>query len=132
VWRARRQIAPATTTEPVLAAAGIASPASFFVALKENGWNVVAKMPFRDHRSYRSGDVDAIVRRARAAGATRIVTTAKDLVRLLPFRPFAMPIEAVPLTIVVDDRSGLVEWLLAMVGSARAAGAGGATRLGQE
>ena len=120
VWRARRRSGGATTTEPVLAVAGIASPASFVAALRANGWNVTGEMPFRDHHRYSSADVDAIVQRARAAGAARIVTTEKDLVRLLPFRPFAMPIEAVPLALALDDEPSFRAWLLSVAGSSRA------------
>jgi len=48
-----------------------------------------------------------------------VVTTEKDLVRLLPFRPFPLPIEAVPLTLAIDDRQSLVDWLLSVVRRAR-------------
>ena len=119
VWRARRQQAGATTADPVLAVAGIASPASFFTALRANGWNVAGEQPFRDHHRYSAADVTRIVERARAAGARRIVTTEKDLVRLLPLRPFALPIEAAPLTLALDDRPSFVEWLLSIVRRAR-------------
>jgi tetraacyldisaccharide 4'-kinase len=115
----------------VLAAAGIASPPSFFAALRQYGWNVAGEAPFRDHHRYASADLDALVRQARAAGAARLVTTEKDLVRLLPFRPFAMPIEAVPLTLDFDDRAGFTAWLLAVVRNSRAHGDGGAEPLGQ-
>jgi tetraacyldisaccharide-1-P 4'-kinase len=106
-------MARASTSDPVLAVAGIASPANFFAALGAAGWNVADAVPFRDHHRYSARDLDTIVRRARAAGASRIVTTEKDHVRLLPFRPWAAAIEAVPMRLDVDDRQGLVSWLLA-------------------
>src|SRR4029453_12935292 len=95
-WRARRSQPRATSTAPVAAIAGTASPGSFFTALRANGWNVVAEMPFRDHYAYSPGDLARIADRARGAGARSIVTTEKDLVRLLPFRPFPLPLEPVP------------------------------------
>jgi len=137
VWHARRTQAGATTTDPVLAVAGIASPASFFASLRSNGWRVVAELPFRDHYRYAAADVARIAERARSAGARRVVTTDKDLVRLLPFRPFPLPIEAVPLTLALDDRAALTTWLLSVVGEARtrrangAGETGGVTPLGQ-
>jgi len=115
VWRARRTQAGAATTDPVAAIAGTASPGSFFAALRAHGWNVVAEVPFRDHHPYSARDVLEIADVARAQGARRIVTTEKDLVRLLPYRPFALPIEAVPLTLELDDRPSFVEWLLSVV-----------------
>ena len=114
-WRARRVQPRAASPEPVLAVAGTASPASFFAALRASGWNVAAELPFRDHYRYSAADVSRIAARARAAGARTIVTTEKDLVRLLPFRPFPMPIEAVPLTLALDDRPSFADWLLSVV-----------------
>jgi tetraacyldisaccharide 4'-kinase len=113
VWQARRRQGPATTTERVFAVSGIASPASFTAGLRDGGWTVAAEQAFRDHYRYSRADVDAIVVRARAAGATRVVTTEKDMMRLLPYRPWPLPIEAVPLSIELDDRASFAAWLLA-------------------
>lgn len=119
VWRARRRQTGTPSSQPVLAVAGIASPASFFAALRATGWRLAGEIGFRDHYRYTARDVAAIVSRARAAGASRVVTTEKDLVRLLPFRPFPLPIDAVPLTLEIDDQPSLVTWLLAAVEAAR-------------
>jgi tetraacyldisaccharide 4'-kinase len=113
VWQARRRQGPVTTSEPVLAVAGIASPASFALALRDAGWTVVAEQVFRDHHRYSRTDVGAIAARARAAGASRVVTTEKDMMRLLPYRPWPLPIEVVPLSIELDDRASFAAWLLA-------------------
>jgi tetraacyldisaccharide 4'-kinase len=119
VWRARREQGRATTADPVLAVAGIASPASFFAGLRAGGWIVAAEAPFRDHHPYSAADAARLAERARTAGARRIVTTEKDLVRLLPFRPFAVPIDAVPMAMAIDDRSSFDAWLLSRVKGAR-------------
>jgi tetraacyldisaccharide 4'-kinase len=119
VWRARRRQGVATTRDPVFAVAGIASPASFFGALRRDGWNVAGESGFRDHYRYEAGEVARIADLARAAGAARVVTTEKDLVRLLPFRPFPLPFEAVPLTLEIEDRASLEAWLLSVVRQAR-------------
>jgi tetraacyldisaccharide 4'-kinase len=74
---------------------------------------VVAEQAFRDHYRYSRADVAAIAARARAAGASRVVTTEKDMMRLLPYRPWPLPIEAVPLSIELDDRASFAAWLLA-------------------
>ena len=105
--------------EPVLALAGIASPRSFFAALRASGWHLAGELAFRDHHRYTARDVSGIVSRARQAGASRVVTTDKDLVRLLPFRPFPLPIGAVPLTLDIDDEPSLVAWLSAVLEGAR-------------
>jgi len=119
VWHARRTEPRATTGEPVLAVAGIASPAAFFTALRGGGWQVAAELALRDHHRYTRADLDRIAAAARAAGAARVVTTEKDLVRLLPFRPFDLPIEAVPLTLELDDRASFAAWLLSAARGAR-------------
>jgi hypothetical protein len=49
-----------------------------------------------------------------------VVTTEKDLVRLLRFRPFAVPFVAVPLALDLDDSAGFDAWLAAAVERARA------------
>ena len=43
------------------------------------------------------------------------MTTEKDLVRLLPFRPFVLPVVAVPLALDVADSAGFDAWLAAAV-----------------
>ena len=50
-------------------------------------------MAFRDHHPYSRRDVDAhLSRQRRQRGAARVLTTEKDYVRLLPFRPFPLPV----------------------------------------
>jgi tetraacyldisaccharide 4'-kinase len=118
-WHGSAVQSPPTTTEPVLAVAGIARPERFFDALQVNRWSIAATLPFRDHHRYSAGDVAGIVASAKAAQARRVVTTEKDYVRLLPFRPFAMPIEPVPLSIVLDDEAAFDRWLSGVLGGAQ-------------
>jgi tetraacyldisaccharide 4'-kinase len=122
-WRATRQLPRATTRDPVFAVAGIAAPASFFEALRAHGWNVAGDMAFADHHTYSARDVIRLTEQARGASAGAIVTTEKDFVRLLPFRPWPLPVIAVPLTLALDDQASFVAWLLH---AARAGGTGGA------
>ena len=48
-----------------------------------------------------------------------MLTTEKDLVRLLPLRPFPLPVAWVPLTLEVDDAPGFDAWLAAILKDAR-------------
>lgn len=91
---------PALAQAPVVAAAGIANPPRFFDDLRQGGWQVAETMAFPDHHPYAERDVariEAAVRRTRAAA---LVTTEKDHVRLLPFRPLGFAV--VPVGIVLD------------------------------
>jgi tetraacyldisaccharide 4'-kinase len=130
VWRAQRRQGAAWLAEPMgmpvtpssgsaVALAGIAHPAGFFQELRASGWTIVRELPYRDHHPYSRADVAAIVEAARASGAGVVVTTEKDLVRLLPFRPFPLPVACVPLTVEIDRSPAFDEWLNATLRDAR-------------
>lgn len=104
---------------PVLAVASIARPADFFASLVALEWNVVDTRPFPDHHRYTRGDVEEIGRAAAAAGASLIVTTEKDLVRLLPWRPLPFQLAWVPLDVDVAPADVFAGWLLGEVARAR-------------
>jgi tetraacyldisaccharide 4'-kinase len=102
-----------------LAVAGIARPQQFFDDLRAAGREVVKTMVFRDHHRYSRGDVTRLFGEARAAGAGTILTTEKDYVRLLPFRPFAVPVAWVPLTMEPDPLPEFRNWLTGALDAAR-------------
>jgi tetraacyldisaccharide 4'-kinase len=130
VWRARRRQGMARLAEPartpvtpsagpVVAVAGIAHPAGFFRDLTAAGWTIACELPYRDHHRYTAADVARIAGAVRASGARLILTTEKDLVRLLPFRPFAVPVASAPMTLELDRPGALDEWLLQICREAR-------------
>ncbi len=106
-------------TVPSLAMAGIARPEQFFEGLRATGQNIVRTQGFPDHHRYSRGDLERVVRDARAAGAVRVLTTEKDYVRLLPFRPFPMPFAWVPLTMEPDPLPAFRQWLAGALAGAR-------------
>src|SRR5262249_51932703 len=67
----------------VFAFAGIGRPGKFFATLRWLGAEVVGERSFPDHHRFRARELAALRRAARRAGA-RLVTTAKDGVRLAP------------------------------------------------
>jgi tetraacyldisaccharide 4'-kinase len=82
----RAQLIPGTATKAlagqrVLAFAGIASPEKFFATLREAGADLVRQAGFPDHHTYRAEELAALQRHA-TAERLRLVTTAKDAVRL--------------------------------------------------
>ena len=104
---------------PVYAIAGIASPAAFFTQLRSSGLEIAGTRSFRDHHRYSRRDVDDVSAAARAADAAGVVTTEKDYVRLLRFRPFPLPVGFVPLTITPEPLADFRDWLAAGLRAAR-------------
>jgi tetraacyldisaccharide 4'-kinase len=97
----------------------VAQPGRFFDDVCAGGWDVRATAPFPDHYRYRPADVAALVTAARAAGACAIVTTEKDLVRLLPFRPFPLPVLWLPLDVRIEPEDGFRAWLAGRLAAGR-------------
>ncbi|TAK11897.1 MAG: tetraacyldisaccharide 4'-kinase [Acidobacteria bacterium] len=114
----KRSIAPAKDSRPVFALAGIAKPERFFDSLKTAGYNVVGTMGFADHHRYSASDIARIRDAAANAGASAIVTTSKDIVRLEAFAGGAMPFVEIPLDVSVEPADEFRAWLLARVAEA--------------
>jgi tetraacyldisaccharide 4'-kinase len=130
-WRARRRVGDVklpdgasveSTFGTAIAVAGIARPERFFSDVRAAGWPIADELRFRDHHAYSRRDVDTIFRTAREQGAGLVVTTEKDLVRLLPFRPFSMPVAYVPLVVSIEPQESFEEWLMNSLRKAREAG----------
>jgi len=110
---------------PVHAFAGIARPDRFFAELREAGWDLTGTTAFRDHHRYRARDVAALASAARAAGAGALVTTEKDAVRLLPFRPLPIGVLVAPLVVRIEPARAFREWLAGRLADERAGAAEG-------
>jgi len=132
IWRADRRLDRARLIEPfgarvefefgsAVAVAGIANPARFFADLRSSAWPIARELPYPDHHRYSRKDVDDIFHALRAAGAELVITTEKDLVRLLAFRPFPAPVAWVPLTVSIEPRAEFDRWLLSALSEARGA-----------
>ena len=104
----------------VLAVAGIAYPNRFFDDLKAEGFDVVRTLTFRDHHPFSPRDVAQITRAARADRVDLVLTTEKDLVRLLPHQPIGVPLAWVPLNVAVEPAVDFRAWLTERLSSARA------------
>ena len=68
--------------ERVAAFCGIGNPVGFRHTLAECGYDVVAFREFPDHHGYERKDVESIAAWAKDSGATALVCTHKDLVKL--------------------------------------------------
>ena len=118
MFRLRRTLHE-TPPRRVFAVAGIARPQRFFADVRAAGHDVAGQRAFADHHRFSARDVGRLVRDARAAGAEALITTEKDYVRLLPFRPFAMPVVRVALTMEPDPLPEFRRWLAGELDAAR-------------
>lgn len=108
-----------TQSDRVLAFAGIARPERFFADLSASGRAANETITFADHHPFTQGDVDRIVERARAVGASLALTTEKDAVRLegLDFKGLA--VQVIPLSVTIEPVRQFQHWLFDRLGSAR-------------
>ena len=123
-FRTRRALAVPERHAPaeenrVFAFAGIASPERFFSDLTTAGYSVAGTRAFPDHHPYSRRDLDTLIAASRTAGADALVTTEKDLVRLLPYRPFRAAVHGVALTMEPDPLPEFRQWLAGSVRAAR-------------
>jgi len=116
VWRIQRRMEIPPLPGPVQAFCGIARPAQFFAGLEAAGVTIAARRTFPDHHRYTQADLDRLAEQARAAGATALLTTEKDAVRMEGLRA-ALPIHTAQLHIEIEDGQTALDWLLARLDS---------------
>jgi tetraacyldisaccharide 4'-kinase len=92
----------------LVAFAGIGRPEKFFAALRRAGAELVVAQPFADHHRYREAEITGLRERAARENA-RLVTTAKDWVRLRP--SWRAGIEVLEVAIRWHDPTALDRWL---------------------
>lgn len=87
----------------VLAFAGIADPATFFTALTAAGLTLAAEFALADHQVYTDQLIEELCRERDRVGATCLVTTAKDAVKLLPWAERLGRVEVANLTLEIQN-----------------------------
>ena len=97
----------------VLAVAAIARPEPFLEELRQAGFDVAGEITWRDHHRFTRADIERIRNSAAGSGALGIITTEKDMVRLLPWRPLPFAVAWRPLHVRVEPHERFVSWLLA-------------------
>lgn len=99
----------------VLAFAGIGAPAQFFRDLEATGAVLAGRREFRDHHAYGASDVESLLRGARECGATALVTTEKDAVRLPRLPDEAPDAFALLQSVEPETPETLLRWLAAKI-----------------
>lgn len=107
-----------------VAVAGIAKPTQFFEGLRQQGWTIDRELTFPDHHLFRAADIAAMADALRSTGASLVVTTEKDAVRLEACRPLPFPLAMVPMRLAFDAWRSFEGALEAALVRGRARGAG--------
>jgi tetraacyldisaccharide 4'-kinase len=103
----------------VLLVSGLARPAQFEEEVGAAGWHVAGHLAFGDHHRFTAGDLETLRARARDCGAARVLTTAKNAVRLSPLGPLPLPAAWMPLVVRVEPAAEFRAWLLERIARTR-------------
>ena len=110
-WKLHRRMEVPTLAGSAVAFCGIARPKQFFAGLEAAGVKLAARIPFPDHHRYTQKDLDRLQAALRTAGASTLLTTEKDAVRLGSMVR-DLPLKTVPLRTEIEDEAAAVDWLL--------------------
>jgi tetraacyldisaccharide 4'-kinase len=102
------------TGQRALAVSGIANPSRFEAMLGQLGARVAAHRIFPDHHRYTSADLEFISRAAKDGGASIVVTTEKDMVKLayLDIARVDAPLYALSISCELLEGAELLEAML--------------------
>jgi tetraacyldisaccharide 4'-kinase len=115
VWKLRRRMEVPAISGPVAAFCGIARPEQFFQGLEAQGLLLAARFAFPDHFYYTPLVLENLLSEAQAAGATALVTTEKDLVRLGKLAASlqkSLPLLTARLSVEIEDEGAAMDWLV--------------------
>jgi tetraacyldisaccharide 4'-kinase len=104
---ARLELEKLDVGQPVAAFCAIGNPRAFFEHLRRDGFELCHTRAFPDHHPYTPSDIEAIAREAVQSGARRLLTTAKDAVKLRG-RDFALPCYVVEIGLEFENGGELL------------------------
>jgi tetraacyldisaccharide 4'-kinase len=115
VWLLHRRMEIPQIAGPVLAFCGIARPEQFFSGLTAAGVSLAARIAFPDHHRYTPADLARLLSAAQSVGASALLTTEKDRMRLGPLGAQLaqkLPLETARLQVEIDKEETAVAGLL--------------------
>jgi tetraacyldisaccharide 4'-kinase len=68
----------------------------------------VVQKSFADHHRYSQSDIDSLIDAARRAGASSLITTAKDAVKLRSLS-FSLPCFVLEIELRIDNEADLIQ-----------------------
>jgi len=98
--------------QPVAAFCGVGNPESFFNQLRREGYSPVFTRAFADHHDYNQADLNRLIKEAKDHGASALVTTAKDALKLASLE-IELPCYVLEIKISIADDARLVKMIQA-------------------
>ncbi len=117
IWRLHRRMEVPILEGAAVAFCGIARPEQFFAGLEAAGVRLAVRIAFPDHHPYTPADLHRLKTALQSSGATILLTTEKDAVRLGPLAA-GLPLQTVPLRTGIENESAAIDWLLARLNKA--------------
>ncbi|HEX8812326.1 MAG TPA: tetraacyldisaccharide 4'-kinase [Terracidiphilus sp.] len=111
IWKLRRRMEIPAVDGPTVAFCGIARPEQFFAGLEAAGVKLAAVLSFPDHHPYTQKDLTRLAATMRSTGASTLLTTEKDNLRLGRMAD-DLPLRTVGLRTEIEDETAALEWLL--------------------
>jgi tetraacyldisaccharide 4'-kinase len=96
---------PSETLVPparVAAFCAVGNPYSFFENLRALGFELTLQKSFPDHHVYSQDEIDSLIQAANNAGATSLITTAKDAVKLRNLS-FSIPCYVLEIEVAIEN-----------------------------
>ena len=98
--------------QPVAAFCGVGNPDSFFKQLRQEGYSPVFTRAFADHHDYNQADLNRLIKEARDHGASGLITTAKDALKLASLE-IELPCYVLEIKISIADDARLLKMIRA-------------------
>jgi tetraacyldisaccharide 4'-kinase len=92
--------------QPIAAFCAVGNPESFIEHLRKEGMSLAYTHAFPDHLQYQQVDVNRLSDEAKRSGATSLITTAKDAVKLRELE-FGLPCYVLEIEISIDEEEKL-------------------------
>ena len=93
---------PLPSPARVAAFCAVGNPHSFFEHVRRSGFEFGLQKSFPDHHAYSQDEIDSLARAAKSAGASALITTAKDAVKLRTLS-FTLPCYVLEIEIEIDN-----------------------------
>jgi tetraacyldisaccharide 4'-kinase len=113
-FRGKTDVSDRSIERPIAGFCAIGNPLGFIRQLEGRGYDPSFVQEFPDHHQYDQSDVDALVQKAKRAGARSLITTAKDAVKLRSLS-FDLPCYVLEIEIRIDDEDKVLELIRAAI-----------------